>query len=131
MDGTLPRRGAGAALRHDSALKHTTGEARFADDAAEAPGTLHGALVLSDVPHGHVTALHLDAARAMEGVVAIIGPRDIPGKNDIAAVGSGEPLFADPLVEFAGQPLALVLATTRDCRKPHWSRSIVRSKAPT
>ncbi|WP_203076814.1 xanthine dehydrogenase molybdopterin binding subunit [Falsiroseomonas ponticola] len=114
MDGSLPRRGAGAALRHDSALKHTTGEARFADDAAEAPGTLHGALVLSTIPHGTVTALHIDEARAMEGVVAILGPRDIPGKNDIAAAGSGEPLFADPLVEFAGQPLAMVLATTRD-----------------
>jgi xanthine dehydrogenase large subunit len=114
MDGSLPRKGAGAALRHDSALKHTTGEARFADDAPEAPGTLHAALVLSPVAHGTVVALDLDAARAMEGVVAILGPRDIPGKNDIAAAGAGEPLFADPLVEFAGQPLAMVVATTRD-----------------
>ena len=114
MDGSLPRKGAGAALRHDSALKHTTGEARFADDAPEAPGTLHAALVLSPVAHGTVASLDLDAARAMEGVVAILGPRDIPGKNDIAAAGEGEPLFADPLVEFAGQPLAMVVATTRD-----------------
>ncbi len=107
-------KGMGAALRHDSALKHTTGEARFADDAAEAAGTLHAALVLSDVAHGTLVALHTDVARAMPGVVAVLGPRDIPGANDIAAVGSGEPLFAEGLVEFAGQPLALVVATTRD-----------------
>ncbi|MDP3414347.1 MAG: xanthine dehydrogenase molybdopterin binding subunit [Falsiroseomonas sp.] len=107
-------KGMGAALRHDSALKHTTGEARFADDAAEAAGTLHAALVLSDVAHGSLVALHTEAARAMPGVVAVLGPGDIPGANDIAAVGQGEPLFAEGLVEFAGQPLAMVVASTRD-----------------
>ncbi|MBU8539857.1 xanthine dehydrogenase molybdopterin binding subunit [Falsiroseomonas tokyonensis] len=107
-------KGMGAALRHDSALKHTTGEARFADDAAEAAGTLHAALVLSAVAHGTVVSLDTAAALAMPGVVAVLGPRDISGENDIAASGHGEPLFADPLVEFAGQPLAMVVATTRD-----------------
>jgi xanthine dehydrogenase large subunit len=114
MDGTLTGKGAGAALRHDSALKHTTGEARYADDIPDVPGTLHAALVLSAVPHGTLTALHTDAARAMPGVVAILGPRDIPGKNDIGPAGKVEPLFADPTVEFAGMPLALVVARTRD-----------------
>jgi xanthine dehydrogenase large subunit len=116
MDGAqgLPRKGAGAALRHDSALKHTTGEARYADDIPEVPGTLHAALVLSDLPHGRLTALHAEAARATPGVVAVLGPRDIPGENDIAPGVKGEPLFADPVVEFAGMPLALVIAATRD-----------------
>ncbi|MGG5809991.1 xanthine dehydrogenase molybdopterin binding subunit [Falsiroseomonas sp. CW058] len=116
MDGTqgLPRKGAGAALRHDSALKHATGEARFADDMGEVPGLLHAALVLSDVAHGRVVSLDLPAARAMPGVVAAIGPRDLPGVNDIAPIGKDEPLFADPVVEFAGMPLAMVVATSRD-----------------
>jgi len=114
MDGTMPRTGAGAALRHDSALKHTTGEARYADDIPEVPGTLHAALALSSIPHGTLTALDLDAARAMPGVVAILGPGDIPGKNDIGPAAKAEPLFADPTVEFAGMPLAMVIATTRD-----------------
>jgi xanthine dehydrogenase large subunit len=116
MDGTttLPRKGAGAALRHDSALKHATGEARFADDLPEAAGTLHAALVLSAVPHGRLRALDDTAARAMPGVVAVLGPRDIPGANNIAPAAAVEPLFADPVVEFAGMPLALVVAETRD-----------------
>ncbi|MGG5821575.1 xanthine dehydrogenase molybdopterin binding subunit [Falsiroseomonas sp. HW251] len=114
MDGTLPRKGAGAALRHDSALKHTTGEARYADDIPEVPGMLHAALVLSDLPHGTLTALDIAAARAMPGVIAVIGPREIPGKNDIGPAGKEEPLFADPIVEFAGMPLAIVVADTRD-----------------
>ena len=116
MDGTnsLPRKGAGAALRHDSALKHTTGEARYADDIPDVPGTLHAALVLAPVAHGRLTALHTDVARAMPGVVAILGPRDIPGENDVSPAAKGEPLFADPTVEFAGMPLGLVVAATRD-----------------
>ena len=113
MDG-LTGKATGAALRHDSALKHTTGEARYVDDIPDVPGTLHAALVLSTVPHGRLTALHSEAALAMPGVVAVLGPRDIPGENDIAPAAKGEPLFADPLVEFAGMPLALVVATTRD-----------------
>jgi xanthine dehydrogenase large subunit len=112
MDGL--GRATGAALRHDSALKHTTGEARYADDIPEAPGTLHAALVLSTIAHGRVTALHAEAARAMPGVVAVLGPRDIPGANDIAPVAKNEPLFADPVIEFHGMPLAMVLAETRD-----------------
>jgi xanthine dehydrogenase large subunit len=116
MDGsqTPPRKGAGAALRHDSALKHATGEARYADDIPEVPGTLHAALALSAIPHGRLTALHAEAARAMPGVVAVLTARDIPGENDVAAAARGEPLFADPLVEFAGMPLAMVVAATRD-----------------
>ena len=114
MDGDLPRKGAGAALRHDSALKHTTGEARFADDVAEPAGLLHAALALSPVAHGRLVALDLGAARAMPGVVAVLGPADVPGENDIAPIGRGEPLFAEGAVQFAGQPLAMVLATTRD-----------------
>jgi len=115
MDGGAPgRRGAGAALRHDSALKHTTGEARYADDVPDAPGTLHAALVLSPVAHGRIEDRGLDPVRAMPGVVAVLTAADIPGRNDVAAAGSDEPLFAEEIVEFAGQPLALVLAETRD-----------------
>jgi len=113
MDG-ITAKATGAALRHDSALKHTTGEARYADDIPEVPGTLHAALVLATVAHGTLTALRADAARAMPGVVAVLTPRDIPGANDIAPVGRNEPLFADPVVEFAGMPLAMVVAETRD-----------------
>jgi xanthine dehydrogenase large subunit len=113
MNAVTPK-AAGAALRHDSALKHATGEARYADDIPDAPGTLHAALALSDIPHGRLVALRLGAARAAPGTVAVLTAREVIGENDIAPVGRHEPLFADTLVEFAGMPLAMVLATTRD-----------------
>jgi xanthine dehydrogenase large subunit len=105
----------GAALRQDSALKHTTGEARFADDMPELPGLLHAVLVLSPVAHGALAPLDLSPARAMPGVVAALGPADIPGRNDISPSGKArERLFAEEYVEHWGQPLALVVARTRD-----------------
>ncbi|MCG7362661.1 xanthine dehydrogenase molybdopterin binding subunit [Roseomonas sp. ACRSG] len=107
--------GMGAALRQDSALKHTTGEARFTDDMPEPPGLLHAVLALSPVAHGALAPLDLSPARATPGVVAALGPQDIPGRNDISPSGKArERLFAEEYVEHWGQPLALVVARTRD-----------------
>jgi len=118
MDGPSPHRadtGPGAALRHDSALRHATGEARFADDLPETAGTLHAALVLSPVAHGRLAPLDLLPALAVPGVVAALGPGDIPGQNDIAQPRrEPEAMLADGRVEYWGQPLAVVVAETRD-----------------
>ena len=91
------------AQRHDSALKHVTGQALYIDDMPEPPGTLHGALVLSTVACGRLVRLDTTVASTMPGVVAVLGPADIPGKNDVAAIGQNEPLFAIDRIEFAGQ----------------------------
>ncbi|MDP1836877.1 MAG: xanthine dehydrogenase molybdopterin binding subunit [Reyranella sp.] len=106
-----------SAQRHDSALKHVTGQALYIDDMPEPPGTLHAALVLSPAASGRLRKLDLATARAMPGVVAVLGPDDIPGKNDVSANHHGEPLFARERVEFVGQPLAMVVATSLDAAR--------------
>ena len=103
-----------SAQRHDSALKHVTGQALYIDDMPEPPGTLHAALVLSPVASGRLRKLDLAAAVSMPGVVAVLRPDDIPGENDVSANHHGEPLFASERVEFAGQPVAMVVATSLD-----------------
>ena len=105
----------GQSTRHDSALAHCTGEARFTDDIPELPGTLHAALVLSDIAHARLHGLNTATAASMPGVVAIIGPQDIPGHNDVSPTHrGGEPLFADTEILHWGQALAMVVATSRD-----------------
>lgn len=99
---------------HDSAAKHVTGTAVYIDDMAEPPGTLHAALVVSPVAHGRLRGIDATKARLAPGVVCILTARDIPGKNDVGSIRPGEPLFAEDLVEFAGQPVAAVAATTLD-----------------
>ena len=105
------------AQRHDSALKHVTGQALYIDDMPEPPGTLHGALVLSTMACGRIVRIDAAAASAMPGVVAVLGPGDIPGRNDVAAIGQNEPLFAVDRVEFAGQTLAMVVAESLDAAR--------------
>jgi len=100
------------AIAHDSALKHCTGEARFLDDLPEPPGLLYAALALAGTAHGRLTGIDRAAAQSVPGLVAILTASDIPGQNDIAPAGRGEVLLADGLVEHAGQPVALVIATT-------------------
>ncbi|MDT8278116.1 molybdopterin cofactor-binding domain-containing protein, partial [Roseomonas mucosa] len=117
MDTNPPNltRTAGAPLPHDSALAHCTGQARFADDIPDIPGTLHAALILADTAHARLLALRTDEARAHPGVVAILTPADIPGSNDISpAHKPGEHLFAETEILHWGQPLGMVVATTRD-----------------
>jgi xanthine dehydrogenase large subunit len=108
------RGGVHAAVRHDSAVGHVTGAARYLDDVPTVPGTLEAALVLS--PHAHARIRRIDLARALAvpGVAAAITAADIPGRNDIAPIRSDEPVLAADVVEYEGQPVAAVAAATLD-----------------
>ena len=117
--------GIGIAQRHDSALKHVTGQAVYIDDMPEPPGTLHAALVLSPVASGRLSKLDLAAAAAAPGVAGAFAAGDIPGRNNIASPGKEEPLFAEDKVEFAGQPLAVIVADTLDQARAAVERAVV------
>jgi xanthine dehydrogenase large subunit len=114
-----------AARRHDSALKHVTGQAIYIDDLPEPPGTLHAALVLSHVACGQLRKLDVAAAASSPGVVAVLAAADIPGQNDVSPIAGPEPLFAVDRVEFAGQPLAMVVATSLDAARHAAERAVV------
>ena len=121
--------GVHTAQRHDSALKHATGQAVYIDDMPEPAGTLHAALILSPVAAGRLRKLGLDAVAAAPGVVAVLGPKDIPGRNDVAPVGQNEPLFAEDRVDYIGQPLAIVVAETPDAARAAAERAVIEIEA--
>ena len=102
-------------LIHDSAIKHVTGRAEYTDDVVEPEGTLHAYIGGADIAHGRITALDLGAVRTAPGVVAVLTASDIPGRNDVSPTGlHDEPIFTDDLVQYHGQPVFAVVATTRD-----------------
>jgi xanthine dehydrogenase large subunit len=100
------------ALAHDSAALHVSGEARYVDDLPEPPGILFGAIGVSDCAHGRILSLSLDAVRRAPGVIAVVAASDIPGNNNIGPVLPDEPVFAADTVQFRGQPLFAVAATS-------------------
>ena len=99
-------------MQHLDAALHTRGASCYVDDVRPPEGMCYAAVYGSPVAHGLVRALHLDAARTAEGVLAVLTASDIPGENQIGPIIEDEPLLAEGTVHFQGQPVALVVATT-------------------
>ena len=105
-------------LAHESAHKHVSGRANYIDDLPEQENTLHLALGLSSEAHARILACDLTAVRKADGVVGVLSADDIPGRNDISPTHRhDEPVFATDDVQYHGQPLFAVVATTREAAR--------------
>ena len=100
----------GQPIAHDSAEKHVAGSAQYIDDVAEPRDLLHAFVRLSEHAHARVRLLDMGAVAAAPWVAAVVSARDIPGVNDVGPAFPGDPIFADGLVEYAGQSLFAVAA---------------------
>lgn len=100
---------------HDSAAKHVTGRAEYTDDLVEPTGTIHAYLGLSSCAHGRITGTDFTETLAQPGVLGILTAADLPGVNDVSPNGKNDdPIFAEGVVQFWGQPVFAVIAETRD-----------------
>ncbi len=107
----------GGALAHESAALHVSGRALYTDDMPELQGTLHAALGLARVAHGRVRSLDLGPVLAAPGVHSVISAADIPGTNDCGPVLHDDPILAPGLVQFYGQPLFALAASTHEAAR--------------
>lgn len=101
-------------LPHDSGRKHVQGTAQYIDDIREPEGTLHVAIGQSPKARGRLISLDVSAVRAVPGVVAVLTAADIPGKNDVSPAFGDDRLFVEDVIDFLGQAVFAVVATTRD-----------------
>ncbi|QJE03157.1 xanthine dehydrogenase molybdopterin binding subunit [Massilia forsythiae] len=99
---------------HESARLHVLGQADYTDDIAEVRGTLHAALGLSARAHARILAIDLSRVRASRGVTAVYTASDIPGTNDCGPIIHDDPILADGLVQYVGQPVFIVVADSHD-----------------
>ncbi len=102
--------GVGRSVKHDSAPKHVTGEAVYVDDRLEFPNQLHVYARMSDRAHARILSIDTAPCYNIPGVAIAITAKDVPGQLDIGAVMPGDPLLADGIVEFIGQPVIAVAA---------------------
>ena len=70
---------------HESAWKHVTGRAKFVNDMELPKGCLVSHIIASPVAHGRITRLDVSEALKVEGVVAVLTAKNIPGVNDVSA----------------------------------------------
>ena len=104
--------GVGRSKKHESADKQVSGEAVYVDDRPPLHGELYAAVGQSSHAHAKLVSMDLSAVRAAQGVVSVIRVADVPGHTDIGPVFPDDPVLAGGLVEFVGQPLFAVAATS-------------------
>jgi len=104
----------GSKTNHESAELHVTGQALYIDDKAEPKQQLHAAVGQSSIAHGKITRLDLSRVHQAEGVVAVLTLADVPGHTDIGPVFPGDPILTDDLVQYVGQPIFAVAATSHE-----------------
>jgi len=99
----------------DAAL--LTGRGRYVDDLGVPPGTFEAAILRSPHAHAEIEAIDCAAARAADGVAAVITGADVKALTSSLAVGIRAPLECWPIavdcVRYVGEPVAIVVAADR------------------
>ena len=109
--------GVGKSVPHDSAALQVAGTAQYIDDRLEFPNQLHLYARMSDRAHARITKLDVSPCYEVEGVALVITAQDVPGELDIGAILPGDPLLADGLVEYVGQPMFAVAANSLEAAR--------------
>ena len=95
-----------------------TGGARYTADIS-VPGTAHAAIVHSTIANGRTVSIDTTAAEQAPGVLAVFTHRNMPRMNPapwshLRPQGQTYLPLQDDKIHYAGQPVALVVAETRD-----------------
>ena len=103
----------GKQVPHDSAVGHVTGEALFVDDLPSAKNELIVDYIASPVAHGKIMSLNSGELAKLDGIVEVITHADIPGHNLYGPVIKDERFLAEDIVEYVGQPIAIIAGESR------------------
>ncbi len=120
----------GLPLVRQDAVGKVTGAAEYAGDRAVA-GVLDAVFVRSDLSAGRIGSLDLAAALGTPGVVRIFEPGQlgVAGPLEHWAAGQSTIPLTDDRIHHEGQPVALVVATTRTAALEAAARVRVRIDA--
>ena len=103
----------GKQVPHDSAVGHVTGEALFVDDLPSAKNELIVDYIASPVAHGKIMTLNCEEMAKLDGIVEVFTHADIPGHNLYGPVIKDERFLAEDIVEYVGQPIAIIAGESR------------------
>jgi carbon-monoxide dehydrogenase large subunit len=118
--------GIGASVKRREDHRFLSGTGRYTDDMNR-PRQTHASFKRSDIAHGRIRGINLEAARAMPGVIAIFTGEDfatdgiggipcgwqIHNKDGSPMAEPGHPVLAQGKVRFVGDAIAMVIAETK------------------
>ena len=99
-------------IEHESAIKHVTGNAIYTDDIAEPRNLLHAVIGYSNCSKGVIKNINYDEVYKSKGVIDIVTEKDIEGINDVGAIFKGDKIFTSKNIDYFGQPIFAVIATS-------------------
>src|SRR5664279_3933832 len=107
----------GQSVRRAEAMAKATGQAKYTSDFKR-PDMLVGKALWAKYPHAIIKTIDISAAQQLEGVLAVMTARDLPGRNGYGILVPDKPVIADGKTKYAGDPVALVAAITEEiaCR---------------
>ncbi|MCW8086064.1 xanthine dehydrogenase family protein molybdopterin-binding subunit [Sabulicella glaciei] len=124
MNVVQPFEGIGASVRRKEDRRFLSGRGQYTDDINR-PGQLYAHILRSPHAHARITGIDTAAARAMPGVEAIYTSADmasvggipcgwqIHNKDGTPMAEPKHPVLAEGKVRHVGDPVAVVVATTR------------------
>ena len=104
--------GVGANRQRTDAAAKVEGTFTYAPDEHR-DGMLWGATLRSPHPLARLVKVDLNPAKALPGVVAVLGGWDVPD-NWYGAINRDTPVLADEYVRYFGEPIAVVAAVDRE-----------------
>jgi CO/xanthine dehydrogenase Mo-binding subunit len=106
--------GVGQRRRRFDALGRVRGTIKYVGDEPVATGTAHVAIHRSTQPHATLASIDIDAAAAVEGVIAVVTGRDLfADYGERLYTGpafADQPALAVDKVRYVGEPVVAVLA---------------------
>ena len=119
---------AGKDIPHDSARGHVTGESIYVDDVPSLPGELVVDFIWS--PYAHARIRSLELPKNVEGVAGLFTYRDLH-HNLLGPIVQDEPLLAEEICTFRGQPIVVIAAEDRRaCERAKQSVKIELEELP-
>jgi CO/xanthine dehydrogenase Mo-binding subunit len=101
----------GESVPRVDAIPKVTGTLEYASDL-RADGMLWGAALRSPHPSARILGVDVTAAASLPGVHAVLLAADLPGKRTFGLNFDDQPVLADGLVRYHGEPIAVVAADT-------------------
>jgi len=96
-----------------SSMLKACGVADFSADIM-IPGSLEVAAVRSPHPHALIKGINSSAAESMPGILGVMTAKDIKGSNRLTMFTTDRPLLCEDRVRSIGDPVAIVVAETRE-----------------
>ena len=103
----------GRPVPNPDARAKITGDARYTDDYRFA-GMLYARTKRAGVPHARIRSIDTTAARARNGVRAVLTHEDVPGRNVHGLVVSDWPVLCSDKVRYVGDAVAIVAADSEE-----------------